>query len=100
MVPLVNTNLDRSSVGKVPKAQSVSCAIGFSISVILKSKPNRQSSIFVKDARLTIANDVNVNNMHHPKQPLVSHSWVRVEVKLKADFIARSPDWDRGDNLV
>ena len=102
MVPLVHTNLDRASIWKVPETQIVPCTIGSSVRVIVKCKPNRQFSIYVKDARLTIANEVSVSvsTPHHPKQPLVSNSWVRVEVKFKADLITRPPDWDRCDNLV
>ena len=102
MVPLVHTNLDRASVWKVPETQIVPCTIGgSSVRVIVKCKPNSQFSIFVKDARLTIANGVDAfSASHHPKQPLVSIHWVRVEVKFKADLITRPPDWDWGDNLV
>ena len=103
MVPLVHINLDRASVREGPETQCVSRAIGSSLIVILKSKPNRQFSICVQDDRLTIANKIcitAVSTRHHPKQIMVSRSWVRVEVKLKTDFITRSPDWDRGDNLI
>ena len=91
MVPLVHTNLDSASVRKVPETQMVACSIiGSSFFVTIYCKPNRQSSICVKDARLTIANGVDiVSASHHPKQPLVSIHWVRVEVKFKADLITR-----------
>ena len=103
MVPLVHINLDRASVREGPETQCVSSAIGSSLKVILKSKPNGQFSICVQDHRLTITNKIGVSAVstrHNPKQTLVIHPWVRVEVKLKPDFITGSPDWDRGDNLV